>query len=80
MEIHGVPIEEWRKAFAECVRMAIDQDDFTDILRFQLYPDTLTGVEFDNEMDEYAVYETHWGYVKDAFEIIFGEKYNFWEE
>ena len=83
--IGGIPVSEWRKAFAVAVNIAIDQDYFSDTLFYDLYPNTgeeaaaaeraaneagLNGLEVDNAVD--AVYHAKWDYVNEAFEEVFG--------
>ena len=62
-EINGVSIERWKLAFAAAVNNAIDKDDFSDILFFELYPDH--GYEDED-------YDKMWASVDKAFKEIFG--------
>ena len=83
--IGGIPVSEWRKAFALAVNIAIDQDYFSDTLFYDLYPNTdeeaaaaekaadeagLNSLEVSNAVD--AVYHAKWDYVGEAFEEVFG--------
>ena len=83
--IGGIPVSKWRKAFALAVNIAIDQDYFSDILFYGLYPHTneeaaaaekaakeagLNSLEVDNTVD--AVYHAKWDGVDEAFEEVFG--------
>ena len=62
-EINGVSIERWKLAFAAAVNNAIDKDDFSDILFFELYPEH--GYEDED-------YDKMWASVDKAFKEIFG--------
>ena len=77
MNIHGISKERWLAAFADAVRIAVDKDYFSDILFFDLYPNTHEKAAELNEDDEEAIcdiYNEKWNYVKDAFKEIFGEE------
>lgn len=63
-KICGVPKEKWIKAFADAVEIAIDQDYFSDILFFDLYPDMPEETCED--------YQKLWNNVDEAFKAIFG--------
>jgi hypothetical protein len=75
--IGGVSIEDWKKAFAQAVANAFDKDDFSDILFFNLYPNTSEEAANIDEDDEEAideVYNSKWTYAYEAFEEVFGLK------
>lgn len=73
--IGGISIERWKRAFAEAADIAIDKDYFSDILFFDLYPNTheeaaAVGEENEELVDE--IYNTKWEFVSEAFKEIFG--------
>lgn len=73
--IGGISLETWKKAFGEAVAIAIDKDYFSDILFFNLYPNTSEEVAQAEEIDEDTVcdiYNEKWDYANKAFEEIFG--------
>ena len=73
--IGGISLEKWKAAFAELVANAIDHDDFSDILFFDLYPGTHEEAGAIDEDDEDAIcdiYNEKWDYVDEAYEAIFG--------
>ena len=75
--IGGVSIEDWKKAFAQTVINAFGKDDFSDILFFNLYPNTSEEAANVAEDDEEAideVYNSKWTYAYEAFEEVFGLK------
>ena len=75
--IGGISLEKWRAAFAELAANAIDHDDFSDILFFDLYPGTHEEADAIDEDDEEAIcdiYNEKWDYVDEAYEAIFGVK------
>jgi hypothetical protein len=78
--IGGISIERWKEAFAELVNIAISKDYFSDILFFDLYPNTHDEANAIDEDDEEAVcdiYNEKWNYVDEAYEAIFGvRRYN----
>ena len=71
--VGGISLETWKKAFAELAANAIDHDDFSDILFFDLYPQT---IEETNEIedDDIAcdIFNEKWEFVDEAFKAIFG--------
>lgn len=73
--IGGISIERWKRAFAEAVDIAIDKDYFSDILFFDLYPNTheeAAAVGEENEELADEIYNTKWEFVSEAFKEIFG--------
>lgn len=73
--IGGISLEKWKSAFATLVANAIDHDDFSDILFFDLYPSIHEEVNAIDEDDEEAIdniYNEKWNYVDEAYEAIFG--------
>ena len=75
--IGGVSITEWKKAFADLVRIAMNKDYFSDIMFYKLYPNTAAEAAAIGDDDEDAqcnVYNEKWDYAYEAFEEIFGEK------
>ena len=78
--IGGISIERWKEAFAELVNIAISKDYFSDILFFDLYPNTHDEAHAIDEDDEEAIcdiYNEKWSYVDEAYKAIFGvRRYN----
>ena len=75
--IGGVSITEWKKAFASLARIAMDRDYFSDIMFYELYPNTeaeAAAIDDDDEDAQCDVYNEKWDYSYEAFEEIFGEK------
>jgi hypothetical protein len=73
--IGGISIDRWKMAFAEAVDIAIDKDYFSDILFFDLYPNTheeAAAVSEENEELADEVYNTKWECVNEAFKEVFG--------
>lgn len=62
-EIPKLPKEKWLKAFAMAVNITIEQDYFSDLLEYYLYP------EVDSSDDQ--VREEMWNQMDDAFQDIF---------
>ena len=82
-EIGGIPLDKWKRAFANAVSIAVEKDYFSDILCFDLYPNLQEEVDkiwYEDTSDvarEEAIqnlYEEKWGYVNEAFNEIFGFK------
>lgn len=82
-EIGGIPLDKWKHVFANAVSVAIEKDYFSDILFFDLYPNTSEEVDkiWYEDTSETAreeaiqnLYEEKWGYVNEAFNEIFGFK------
>ena len=57
--IGGISIERWKRAFAEAADIAIDKDYFSDILLFDLYPNTHDGAAAVGEENEELVDEIY---------------------
>ncbi len=75
--IGNVSIEDWKAAFARAVGIAIEQDYFSDILFYDLYPNINEELKEDmTEEEEYFVYQSKWAYVYEAFKEVFGESYD----
>lgn len=75
--IGGVSITEWKKAFASLARIAMDKDYFSDIMFYELFPNTgaeAAAIDDDDEDAQCDVYNEKWDYAYEAFEEIFGEK------
>ena len=62
-EVPELPKEKWLKAFAIAVNIAIENDYFSDLLEYYLYP------EVDSSDDQ--VREEMWNQMDDAFQDIF---------
>lgn len=77
--IGGISIERWKMAFAEAADIAINKDYFSDILFFDLYPNTSEEAAAIEEEDEELideVYNAKWEFVSEAFKEIFGISQN----
>ena len=75
--IGGISISKWKEAFRELCENAIDKDDFSDILFYDLYPDTsaeAAAIDEDDEEAQYEVYNEKWKYVHEALKEVFGER------
>ena len=74
--IDGVSIDKWNEAFAICLANAFGDDSFSDLLFYDLYPNTAEEAaacgEDEEAMDE--VYNSKWNSVYKAFLEIFGEE------
>lgn len=73
--VGGISLEKWKVAFAELAANAIDHDDFSDILFFDLYPGTHEEAHKIEEEDEEAacdIFNEKWEFVDEAFKAIFG--------
>ena len=74
--IDGVSIDKWNEAFAICLANAIGSDDFSDLLFYDLYPNTheeAAACGEDGEAME-EVYNSKWNSVYKAFLEIFGRE------
>lgn len=77
--IGGISISKWKEAFRELCEIAMDKDYFSDILFFDLYPNTHEKAEAavndkGNEEALYDVYNEKWNYAYEALEEIFKER------
>lgn len=73
--IGGISIERWKKAFADAAAIAMDQDYFSDILFFELYPnigEEVAKIDEDDEDAQCDVYNSKWEFVDEAFKEVFG--------
>ena len=73
--IGGISIERWKKAFADAAAIAMDQDCFSDILFFELYPnidEEVAKIDEDDEDAQCDVYNSKWEFVDEAFKEVFG--------
>ena len=73
--IGGISLETWKKAFGKAAAIAMDNDYFSDILFFDLYPNASEEVAQIEEIDEDAacdIYNEKWNYANEAFEEVFG--------
>ena len=73
--IGGISIERWKQAFANVAAIAIDNDYFSDILFYDLYPGTYD--EYDKVKDENTdiadnIFNEKWKFVDEAFKEVFG--------
>ena len=73
--IGGVSIDRWKQAFADVAAIAIDNDYFSDILFYDLYPGTYD--EYDKVKDENTdiadnIFNEKWKFVDEAFKEVFG--------
>ena len=69
--IGGISISRWREAFRELCEIAIDKDYFSDILFYDLYPNTHEEADATNDCNVYA---EKWNYTREALKEIFGER------
>jgi hypothetical protein len=80
--IGGISIERWKRAFAAAAAIAMDQDYFSDILFFDLYPGTheeAAKIDEDDEDAQCDVYNSKWEYADKAFKEVFGvERHGDW--
>ena len=73
--IGGISLETWKKAFGKAAAIAMDNDYFSDILFFDLYPSTSEEASQVEEIDEDAACykkKKKWNYANEAFEEVFG--------
>ena len=73
--IGGISLAAWKKAFGKAAAIALDNDYFSDILFFVLYPNTSEEAAQVEEIDEDAacdIYNEKWNYANEAFEEVFG--------
>ena len=75
--IGGIPLSEWRKAYAELCRIAADKDYFSDILFFTLYPNAHEEAAKEDDDEKLGVYWTIWEYAAEAFKEIFNENMHY---
>ena len=73
--IGGVSIDRWKQAFADVAAIAIDNDYFSDILFYDLYPGTYD--KYDKVKDENTdiadnIFNEKWKFVDEAFKEVFG--------
>jgi hypothetical protein len=71
--IGGISISEWKKAFRQLCEIAMDQDYFSDILFYDLYPNTdaeAAAIGDDNEDAQDKVYSEKWEYAYEALKEI----------
>ena len=73
--IGGISIDRWKQAFANAAAIAIDNDYFSDILFYDLYPGTYD--EYDKVKDENTdiadnIFNEKWKFVDEAFKEVFG--------
>lgn len=80
-EIGGIPLDRWKRAFADAVSIAIQKEYFSDILYFDLYPNIKEEVDkiwYEDTSDVARkeaiddLYEEKWRYFNEAFNEIFG--------
>ena len=69
--IGGISISRWKEAFRELCEIAMDKDYFSDILFYDLYPNT--GAEA-LAADGCSAYTEKWNYAYEALKEILGER------
>lgn len=72
--IGGISISKWKEVFRSLCETAMDKDYFSDILFYDLYPDT--GAEpaaIDEDDEKYNPYSEKWKYAYEALREIFKE-------
>ena len=75
--IGGIAISKWKEVFRELCEIAMDKDYFSDILFYDLYPETsaeAAAIDDDDEDAQCDVYNAKWEYVDEALDAIFGER------
>ena len=74
--IDGVSMSKWNEAFAICLANAFSNDDFSDLLFYDLYPNTHEEASALGEDEEAIddVYNSKWNSVYKAFLEIFGKE------
>jgi hypothetical protein len=75
--IGGIPLSKWKEVFYDLCQIAMDKDYFSDILFWDLYPETSDEIAATNKDDEdaqYIIYNEKWNYAYEALEEIFGER------
>lgn len=73
--IGNISIEFWKKAFGKAVAITMENDEFSDILFYELYPNTDEEVfraEGKDEKEAYKIYDEKWNYANEAFKAVFG--------
>jgi hypothetical protein len=73
--VGNVSLEKWKAAFAIAVANSFGHDDFSDILFYDLYPNTseeAANIAEDDEEKADEVYNEKWDYAYEAFKEIFG--------
>lgn len=73
--IGNISIECWKEAFGKAVAIAMENDEFSDILFYELYPNTFEEIHHIEEEDEEAacdIYNEKWDYANEAFKAVFG--------
>lgn len=73
--VGNVSLEKWKVAFAIAVANSFDHDDFSDILFYDLYPNTIEeadNIVEDDEEKADEIYNEKWDYTYEAFKEIFG--------
>ena len=75
--IGGISISTWKEAFYNLCEIAMDKDYFSDILFYQLYPNTAAesaAIDGNDEDAQCNVYNEKWNYAYEALKEIFGER------
>lgn len=73
--IDGVSMIKWKEAFAICLADAFSNDDFSDLLFYNLYPNVheeAGETEDEEAIDE--IYNAKWNSAYKAFLELFGEE------
>ena len=73
--IGNISIECWKEAFGKAVAIAMENDEFSDILFYELYPNTFEEIHHIEEEDAEAacdIYNEKWDYANEAFKAVFG--------
>lgn len=72
--IGGISISKWKEVFRELCEVAIDKDYFSDILFFELYPNTSAeAAAIEDEEASCNVYSEKWKYVREALDVVFSK-------
>ena len=73
--IGGISISKWKEAFHSVCKIAMDKGYFSDILFFDLYPNTHEEADKIEDCDAQCdFYNEKWEYAYEALKEIFREK------
>lgn len=72
--IGGISISRWKEAFRAMCEIAMDKDYFSDILFYDLYPNTdaeAAAIGDDDEDAQCDIYNEKWEYAYEALKEVF---------
>jgi hypothetical protein len=70
--IGGISLDKWKEAFGRAAIIAMDQDYFSDILFFDLYPNIHEETANADEEAIRDIYKAKWDFANKAFKEVFG--------